>query len=169
MELLHPYICLTFPFSHQGECDLLSLLQVMVVVFGDFPPVCMQPHPEPEQAPCKLCLHRQEAISMLFQNNTTYALDTSLSQIQRSISRPHLFNVTLGSLLLNVELKTIFFSQHVYEFVVTDSGLSKMNNIFIGWLQFHKQAEVLSNTDGSMYLDLTGEDDLPFQEHETNC
>ena len=61
MELLHPYICLTFPFSHQGECDLLSLLQVMVVVFGDFPPVSMQPHPEPEQAPCKLCLHRQEA------------------------------------------------------------------------------------------------------------
>ncbi|KAL3061812.1 hypothetical protein OYC64_009863 [Pagothenia borchgrevinki] len=72
-----------------GECDLLSLLQVMVAVFGDFPPVCMQPHPEPEQAPC--------------------------------------------------------------------------------WLQFHRQAEVLSKTDGSMHLNLTGEDDLPFQEHETNC
>ncbi|KAK5867660.1 hypothetical protein PBY51_012129 [Eleginops maclovinus] len=72
-----------------GECDLLSVLQVMIVVFGEFPPVCMQPLPEHEQAPC--------------------------------------------------------------------------------WLQFHRQAEVLSETDGSSFLDLTSEDDLPFQEHETNC
>ncbi|KAK9516906.1 hypothetical protein VZT92_024814 [Zoarces viviparus] len=73
-----------------GECDLVSLLQVMVVVFGDFPPVYMHSHPEPEQAPC--------------------------------------------------------------------------------WLQFHRQAEVLSRTDGSLYLHLASEDDLPFQqENETSC
>ncbi|KAM6926614.1 tumor susceptibility gene 101 protein [Lycodopsis pacificus] len=83
----------TLPYQEEwknGECDLVSLLQVMVVVFGDFPPVCMQSHLEPEQAPC--------------------------------------------------------------------------------WLQFHRQAEVLSRTDGSLYLHLASEDDLPFQqENETSC
>ncbi|XP_040018073.1 tumor susceptibility gene 101 protein [Gasterosteus aculeatus] len=74
----------------KGECDLVSLLQVMVVTFADSPPVCMQPHPEPEEAPC--------------------------------------------------------------------------------WLQFHRQAEVLPKTDGSLYMNLAGEDGLPFQqENETNC
>ncbi|XP_037621982.1 tumor susceptibility gene 101 protein [Sebastes umbrosus] len=75
-----------------GECDLVSLLQVMVAMFGDFPPVCMQSHPEPEQAPC--------------------------------------------------------------------------------WLQFHRQAEVRSKADGSLYLHLAREDDLPVSlqdKHETNC
>lgn len=43
----------TFPLSHQDKCDLVSLLQVMVVMFREFPPVCMQPHSEPEQASCK--------------------------------------------------------------------------------------------------------------------
>ncbi|XP_044049832.1 tumor susceptibility gene 101 protein isoform X2 [Siniperca chuatsi] len=53
------YICsdgeVVLPYLEEwknGECDLVSLLQVMVVTFGDFPPVCMQSHPEPEQA-CK--------------------------------------------------------------------------------------------------------------------
>lgn len=73
-----------------GECDLMSLLQVMVAVFGEFPPVCMKPYPEPEQASC--------------------------------------------------------------------------------WLQFHRQAEVFTDTDGSLYLSLTREDGQPFQqENETNC
>ncbi|XP_034444020.1 tumor susceptibility gene 101 protein [Hippoglossus hippoglossus] len=36
-----------------GECNLVSLLQVMQVVFGECPPVCMQPHSEPEHASCK--------------------------------------------------------------------------------------------------------------------
>lgn len=31
----------------------MSLVQVMVAVFGEFPPVCMKPSPEPEQASCK--------------------------------------------------------------------------------------------------------------------
>ncbi|XP_071359601.1 tumor susceptibility gene 101 protein [Trachinotus anak] len=74
----------------KGECDLVSLLQVMAVMFGDFPPVCMQPHSEPEQTSC--------------------------------------------------------------------------------WLQFHRQAEVLSKTDGNFYLPLAREDGQPFQqENETSC
>ncbi|XP_017278571.1 tumor susceptibility gene 101 protein [Kryptolebias marmoratus] len=35
-----------------GECDLVGLLQVMVAMFGEFPPVCMKRHPEHEQASC---------------------------------------------------------------------------------------------------------------------
>lgn len=46
-------IVVRFLFLCQGGCDLASLLQVMVVIFGEFPPVCMQPYPEPEQASCK--------------------------------------------------------------------------------------------------------------------
>ncbi|XP_029289427.1 tumor susceptibility gene 101 protein [Cottoperca gobio] len=84
-EVLLPYL----EEWKMGECDLVSVLQVMVAMFGDFPPVCMQPHPEHEQAP--------------------------------------------------------------------------------RWLHFHRQAEVLSKTDGSLYLHLTREDGLPFQEHDTNC
>ncbi|XP_035763098.1 tumor susceptibility gene 101 protein [Neolamprologus brichardi] len=73
-----------------GECDLMSLVQVMVAMFGEFPPVCMKPNPEPEQASC--------------------------------------------------------------------------------WLQFHRQPEVFTDTDGSLYLALTREDGQPFQqENETNC
>ncbi|KAL7402246.1 hypothetical protein ABVT39_011872 [Epinephelus coioides] len=84
-EVMLPYL-----EEWNGECDLTGLLQVMVAMFGDFPPVCMQPHPEPEQAPC--------------------------------------------------------------------------------WLQFQRNAEVLSKTDGSLYLHISTEDGLPFQrEHETNC
>ncbi|XP_038561747.1 tumor susceptibility gene 101 protein [Micropterus salmoides] len=45
-----------------GECDLVSLLQVMLIVFGDFPPVCMQPHPEPQQASFGLQFHRQAEV-----------------------------------------------------------------------------------------------------------
>uniref|UniRef100_A0A8P4K2D0 Zgc:123278 n=1 Tax=Dicentrarchus labrax TaxID=13489 RepID=A0A8P4K2D0_DICLA len=41
-EVLLPYL----EEWKNGECDLVSLLQVMVAMFGDFPPVCMQPHPE---------------------------------------------------------------------------------------------------------------------------
>ncbi|XP_040895166.1 tumor susceptibility gene 101 protein [Toxotes jaculatrix] len=74
----------------KGECDLMSLLQVMAAMFGDFPPVCMQPQSEPKQASC--------------------------------------------------------------------------------WLQFHREAEVLSNTDGSSYLCLARDDGQPFQqENETSC
>ncbi|XP_039987974.1 tumor susceptibility gene 101 protein [Xiphias gladius] len=73
-----------------GDCDVVSLLQVMAALFGDFPPVCMQPQSEPKQASC--------------------------------------------------------------------------------WLQFHRQAEVLSKTDGRSYLSLAREDGQPFQQaNETNC
>ncbi|XP_041652563.1 tumor susceptibility gene 101 protein [Cheilinus undulatus] len=44
-----------------GECDLVSLLQVMSVMFGDFPPVCMRPHPEPELSSCWLQFHQKRA------------------------------------------------------------------------------------------------------------
>ncbi|XP_072241224.1 tumor susceptibility gene 101 protein [Leuresthes tenuis] len=37
---------------NNGECDLVSLLQVMVAMFGEFPPVCMQPYPVYEKS-CK--------------------------------------------------------------------------------------------------------------------
>ncbi|XP_070687239.1 tumor susceptibility gene 101 protein [Pempheris klunzingeri] len=85
-EVMLPYL----EEWNNGKCDLVSLLQVMAVVFEDFPPVCMKPHPEPEQAAC--------------------------------------------------------------------------------WLQFQKQAEVLSRTDGSLYVYLAREDGQPFQqENETNC
>ncbi|KAF7661027.1 hypothetical protein LDENG_00271000 [Lucifuga dentata] len=85
-EVLLPYL---EEWKH-GECDLISLLQVMVVMFGEFPPVCMKPHPEPEQASC--------------------------------------------------------------------------------WQQFHRQPEVISSADGSLYLSLAREDDQLFQqENETNC
>ncbi|XP_031139205.1 tumor susceptibility gene 101 protein isoform X1 [Sander lucioperca] len=83
----------TLPYLEEwknSECDLMTLLRVMVIMFGEFPPVYMQPHPEPEQAPC--------------------------------------------------------------------------------WLQFNRQPEVLSKAEGSLYLHLAREDDLPFQhENETNC
>uniref|UniRef100_A0A3Q2DXC9 Zgc:123278 n=2 Tax=Cyprinodon variegatus TaxID=28743 RepID=A0A3Q2DXC9_CYPVA len=44
----------------KGEGDLFSLLQVMVAVFGEFPPLSMCPYPEPEQASCWLQFNRQE-------------------------------------------------------------------------------------------------------------
>ncbi|XP_077591988.1 tumor susceptibility gene 101 protein [Stigmatopora nigra] len=37
----------------QGNCDLVSLLQVMVATFGDNPPICMRPYLQPSQAHCK--------------------------------------------------------------------------------------------------------------------
>nr|XP_057932172.1 tumor susceptibility gene 101 protein [Doryrhamphus excisus] len=46
----------------QGECDLVSLLQVMVAMFGDLPPVCMQPPPQPDQASCWLQYHRRTQV-----------------------------------------------------------------------------------------------------------
>ncbi|KAE8296501.1 Tumor susceptibility gene 101 protein [Larimichthys crocea] len=48
-EILLPYL----EEWQNGECDLTSLIQVMAATFGDFPPVCIQPNPEPEQASCK--------------------------------------------------------------------------------------------------------------------
>ncbi|XP_033823340.1 tumor susceptibility gene 101 protein [Periophthalmus magnuspinnatus] len=46
----------------QGECDLLSLLQLIAAMFGEYPPVCIKPYPEPEQAPCWLQFHREHDI-----------------------------------------------------------------------------------------------------------
>ncbi|KAK5618967.1 hypothetical protein CRENBAI_006047 [Crenichthys baileyi] len=43
----------------KGECDLFSLLQVMVAVFEEFIPLCMRSYPEPEQASCWLQFHRE--------------------------------------------------------------------------------------------------------------
>ncbi|XP_062246884.1 tumor susceptibility gene 101 protein isoform X1 [Platichthys flesus] len=45
-----------------GECDLMSLLQVMQVAFGDCPPVCMQPPSEPGHASCQLQYQRQAEV-----------------------------------------------------------------------------------------------------------
>ncbi|XP_044213081.1 tumor susceptibility gene 101 protein [Thunnus albacares] len=81
-EVLLPYLQ---EWKH-GECDLVSLLQVMAATFGEFPPMCMQ-QPEHQQASC--------------------------------------------------------------------------------WLQFSREAEVLSKTDGSFYLSLAKEDGR--QGNETNC
>lgn len=47
------YTGVTVPLPYQGECDLVTLLQVMQFMFGDFPPVWMQPRSEPERASCK--------------------------------------------------------------------------------------------------------------------
>ncbi|XP_077423686.1 tumor susceptibility gene 101 protein [Vanacampus margaritifer] len=46
----------------QGECDLVSLLQVMVATFGDHPPICMQPCPQPAQASCSLQFRRESQV-----------------------------------------------------------------------------------------------------------
>ncbi|XP_061533276.1 tumor susceptibility gene 101 protein [Phycodurus eques] len=46
----------------QGKCDLVSLLQVMVSMFGDVPPICMQPHTQPAQASCSLQFHKQSRV-----------------------------------------------------------------------------------------------------------
>lgn len=41
---------------------------------------------------------------------------------------------------------------------------------FLGGQQFHRQAEVLSNMDESLYVYLARDDGQPFQqEYETNC
>ncbi|AWP08714.1 putative tumor susceptibility 101 protein-like isoform 2 [Scophthalmus maximus] len=45
-----------------GECDLVTLLQVMQFMFGDFPPVWMQPRSEPERASCQQQFHRQPEV-----------------------------------------------------------------------------------------------------------
>ncbi|XP_061577466.1 tumor susceptibility gene 101 protein [Cololabis saira] len=49
-EILLPYL----QDWKNGECDLVSLLQVMVAVFGESPPVAKRPYPEHEQASCWL-------------------------------------------------------------------------------------------------------------------
>ncbi|XP_061140318.1 tumor susceptibility gene 101 protein isoform X1 [Syngnathus typhle] len=46
----------------QGKCDLVSLLQVMVAMFGDLPPICMQPHRHPAQTSCSLQFHKQSQV-----------------------------------------------------------------------------------------------------------
>ncbi|XP_026221272.1 UEV domain-containing protein [Anabas testudineus] len=56
-EVVLPYL-----EEWNGECDLLSLLQVMVVIFGEFPPMYMRPCPEPEQDSCWLQFQRQEEL-----------------------------------------------------------------------------------------------------------
>ncbi|CAG5958250.1 tumor susceptibility gene 101 protein [Menidia menidia] len=45
--------------SWNGQCDLVSLLQVMVAMFGEFPPVCKQPYPGHEQTSCSQQLQRK--------------------------------------------------------------------------------------------------------------
>ncbi|XP_035520925.1 tumor susceptibility gene 101 protein [Morone saxatilis] len=55
-EVLLPYL----EEWKNGECDLVSLLQVMVAMFGDFPPVCMQP--ELEQSSCWLQFQRHAEV-----------------------------------------------------------------------------------------------------------
>ncbi|XP_061891159.1 tumor susceptibility gene 101 protein-like [Entelurus aequoreus] len=57
-EVLLPYL----QDWKQGQCDLISLLQVMTATFGDLPPICMQPPPQPEQASCWLQFHRQTQV-----------------------------------------------------------------------------------------------------------
>lgn len=48
--------------------------------------------------------------------------------------------------------------------------INDIYSICSGWLQFHRQPEVFTDTDGSLYLSLTREDGQPFQqENETNC
>lgn len=55
IEVVMPYLKEWTP----GECNLVTLLQVLVATFGDFPPVCMQPHPQPEQDSCWQQFHRE--------------------------------------------------------------------------------------------------------------
>ncbi|KAK2842057.1 hypothetical protein Q5P01_012257 [Channa striata] len=57
-----------------GDCDLVSLLQVMVVIFGDFPPVCLRPHLEPEQASCWLQFHKQAEVNRQTDGNLYLSL-----------------------------------------------------------------------------------------------
>ncbi|XP_075993603.1 tumor susceptibility gene 101 protein [Genypterus blacodes] len=69
-EVLLPYVQ---EWKH-GECDLVSLLQVMVAEFGESPPVCMQPNPEPEQASCWLQFHRQPEVNSAADGNVCLLL-----------------------------------------------------------------------------------------------
>lgn len=57
-EILLPYL----ENWNKDECDILSLLQVMVAMFGEVPPVRMRPHPEPEQITCGMQYHRQAEV-----------------------------------------------------------------------------------------------------------
>ncbi|XP_028264281.1 tumor susceptibility gene 101 protein [Parambassis ranga] len=54
-EVLLPYL----EEWRNAECDLVSLLQVMTVVFEEIPPLCMKPAAEPEQASCWLQFQKQ--------------------------------------------------------------------------------------------------------------
>lgn len=59
----------TFPLLDEwkaGECSLVGLLQVMTAVFGEEPPVCMKPQPEPQQIPCGLQCNRQNSMVSKF-------------------------------------------------------------------------------------------------------
>lgn len=57
-EVLLPYL----QHWKKDECDLVSLLQVMVAMFGEAPPVGMRPHPDPEQTSCGLQFYRQTEV-----------------------------------------------------------------------------------------------------------
>ncbi|XP_047452607.1 tumor susceptibility gene 101 protein [Mugil cephalus] len=45
-----------------GECDLLSLVQVMIGIFGECPPLAMRPIPESEQTSCSMQFRKQAEI-----------------------------------------------------------------------------------------------------------
>ncbi|XP_054887699.1 tumor susceptibility gene 101 protein [Poeciliopsis prolifica] len=43
----------------KSDCDLSSLLQLMAIMFGEFPPLAMRSHQEPEQASCWLQFNKE--------------------------------------------------------------------------------------------------------------
>ncbi|XP_068168252.1 tumor susceptibility gene 101 protein [Antennarius striatus] len=57
-EVMLPYLA----EWKSGECDLVSLLQVMVAMFEDFPPICMQSHSKSEQASFWLQINRRKDV-----------------------------------------------------------------------------------------------------------
>uniref|UniRef100_A0A3P8SN78 Zgc:123278 n=1 Tax=Amphiprion percula TaxID=161767 RepID=A0A3P8SN78_AMPPE len=57
-EILLPYL----QHWNKDQCDIVSLLQVMVAMFGEAPPVCMRPHSDPEQRSCGLQYYRQAEV-----------------------------------------------------------------------------------------------------------
>ncbi|XP_061677894.1 tumor susceptibility gene 101 protein isoform X2 [Syngnathoides biaculeatus] len=65
----------------QGKCDLVSLLQVMVAMFGDAPPICMQPYPQPAQASCSLQFHKQSHVLSRPDGNLYLSLSTEDDQL----------------------------------------------------------------------------------------
>ncbi|XP_029009610.1 tumor susceptibility gene 101 protein [Betta splendens] len=68
-EVVLPYL-----EEWNGDCDLVRLLQVMLGVFGEFPPVCKRPFPDPEQAPCWLQFYRQEEALLNTDGNLYFSL-----------------------------------------------------------------------------------------------
>ncbi|XP_053742267.1 tumor susceptibility gene 101 protein isoform X1 [Synchiropus splendidus] len=65
----------------QGECDLVSLLQVMVITFEDSPPVCMRPPPLPESS----CWWQFLKAQIYSKSDGTFCLS-----LANEDSRPHL-------------------------------------------------------------------------------